>query len=133
MPELRKRKTPPPAPAKPVKKERKSKDDKSNDDTNATVKDPDASTVEPAQKAAKSGPPATGDVIDFDGFGGDIETHDGQKTTLEKLVKDSKGGVVLFTYPRASTPGCKLPRTLRIQRLQEGIDSQPGQTLIPTL
>jgi len=25
---------------------------------------------------------------------------------LKKLVEESKGGVVLFTYPKASTPGC---------------------------
>ena len=31
------------------------------------------------------------------------------KTTLAKLVEESKGGVVLFTYPKASTPGCKSP------------------------
>lgn len=50
---------------------------------------------------------AVGDTIDFEGFGGDIETNDGVKTTLKKLVDESKGGVVLFTYPKASTPGCK--------------------------
>jgi hypothetical protein len=26
---------------------------------------------------------------------------------LKKLVDESKAGVVLFTYPKASTPGCK--------------------------
>ncbi|KAH6652928.1 thioredoxin-like protein, partial [Truncatella angustata] len=31
---------------------------------------------------------------------------DGKKTTLKELVDESKSGVVLFTYPKASTPGC---------------------------
>ncbi|EGR44411.1 uncharacterized protein TRIREDRAFT_70488, partial [Trichoderma reesei QM6a] len=49
---------------------------------------------------------AVGDVIDLEGFGGEVQTNDGEKTTLKKLVDDSKSGVVLFTYPKASTPGC---------------------------
>jgi len=49
---------------------------------------------------------AVGETIDLDGFGGEIETNDGVKTTLKKLVDESKSGVVLFTYPKASTPGC---------------------------
>ncbi|KAF4975524.1 hypothetical protein FZEAL_7710 [Fusarium zealandicum] len=47
-----------------------------------------------------------GDVVDLGDFGGEIETNDGDKTTLKKLVDESKAGVVLFTYPKASTPGC---------------------------
>ncbi|KEQ59983.1 alkyl hydroperoxide reductase/ thiol specific antioxidant/ Mal allergen, partial [Aureobasidium melanogenum CBS 110374] len=47
-----------------------------------------------------------GDKIDFDGFGGEIETNDGRKVTLKALVDESKEGLVLFTYPKASTPGC---------------------------
>ncbi|RMX91290.1 hypothetical protein D0867_15023 [Hortaea werneckii] len=39
-------------------------------------------------------------------FAAEIETHDGVKTSLPQLVKESKAGVVLFTYPKASTPGC---------------------------
>lgn len=50
-----------------------------------------------------------GDTIALDGFGGEIELNDGETTTLKKLVDASNSGVVLFTYPRASTPGCKLP------------------------
>jgi len=50
---------------------------------------------------------AVGSIITLDGFGGEIETHDGVKTTLKQLVEQSNGGVVLFTYPKASTPGCK--------------------------
>ncbi|RGP73421.1 peroxiredoxin q bcp [Fusarium longipes] len=60
-----------------------------------------------AQGAKKTGGKLeVGDVVDLDGFGGEIETNDGEKTTLKKLVDESKSGVVLFTYPKASTPGC---------------------------
>lgn len=73
---------------------------------------------EPKAKEAKKtgGKLEVGDVVDLDGFGGEIETNDGEKTTLKKLVDDSKSGVVLFTYPKASTPGCKfsLPFHLNI-------------------
>ena len=62
-----------------------------------TIKSPVAST----------GPPGVGDHIILQGFGGEVETNDGTKVTLAKLVEDSKAGVVLFTYPKASTPGCK--------------------------
>lgn len=50
---------------------------------------------------------AVGETIDLEGFGGEIETNDGVKTTLKKLVEESATGVVLFTYPKASTPGCE--------------------------
>jgi len=49
---------------------------------------------------------AAGQTINLEGLGGEIETNDGAKTTLKALVDDSKAGVVLFTYPKASTPGC---------------------------
>ncbi|OBT75897.1 hypothetical protein VF21_04427 [Pseudogymnoascus sp. 05NY08] len=62
-----------------------------------------AAAAAPAQKATKV---AVGDSITLAGFGGEIETQDGEKTTLQKLVEKSEKGVVLFTYPRASTPGC---------------------------
>ncbi|KAM3072303.1 thioredoxin peroxidase dot5 [Clarireedia jacksonii] len=71
---------------------------------------PTAPAEPPAPKVngAKKAPTkvAVGDIIDLEGFGGEIETNDGEKTTLKKLVDDSKSGVVLFTYPKASTPGC---------------------------
>lgn len=59
--------------------------------------------------AAVGGAPKAGGTIDLADFGGEIETHDGTKTTLAKLVEESKAGVVLFTYPKASTPGCMHP------------------------
>lgn len=48
-----------------------------------------------------------GDVITVEGFGGPVELQDGEKTDFAKLLAQSKSGVVLFTYPKASTPGCK--------------------------
>ncbi|KAJ9650727.1 thioredoxin peroxidase dot5 [Neophaeococcomyces mojaviensis] len=45
-------------------------------------------------------------IPDLSAFGGTVETHMGTKTTLAALLTDSPGGVVIFTYPRASTPGC---------------------------
>ncbi|KAL7795986.1 thioredoxin-like protein [Trichoderma ceciliae] len=79
-----------------------------------TVKDTKEDAREDAKEEAKddkkkpaaAGKVAVGDVIDLEGFGGEIQTNDGDKTTLKKLVDDSKSGVVLFTYPKASTPGC---------------------------
>ncbi|KAJ9619650.1 hypothetical protein H2203_008432 [Taxawa tesnikishii (nom. ined.)] len=53
-----------------------------------------------------SDPPKVGDTIELQGFGGEIETNDGEKVTLQALVEKSDAGVVLFTYPKASTPGC---------------------------
>ncbi|KAG5919510.1 hypothetical protein E4U61_000815 [Claviceps capensis] len=69
----------------------------------------DADTAAPAASAASPAAAkkvAVGDVIDLDGFGGEIETNDGIKTSLKELVEESGSGVVVFTYPKASTPGC---------------------------
>ncbi|GAM82805.1 hypothetical protein ANO11243_007910 [Dothideomycetidae sp. 11243] len=120
MVELRKRKTPPPAAFKPAKKANKAKasDKKAapqEDKVPATAKPVDKKSADkkpdktaPASSAAKSksGPAKVGDVIELEGFGGEVETHDGDKTTLKALIDKSKAGVVLFTYPKASTPGC---------------------------
>lgn len=107
MPELRKRKDPPPAPAPAAKKERKPSTKKAaNGDAEAV----DTKVETPAEVPSKkqtSGPPKVGDAIDLTGFGGEVETHDEKKVTLKQLVDDSKAGVVLFTYPKASTPGCE--------------------------
>jgi hypothetical protein len=92
MVELRKRK----APAQPPTTEKKPK-------PAPKPKEPETDTEEsPAPKV-----PETDDTIDLKTFGGEIEINDGVKTTLHKLVDESKAGVVLFTYPKASTPGCK--------------------------
>jgi len=113
--ELRKRKAPAPPPEPPAKKA--SKVTKAV----AKVKDaivkprgrpPKAAPAEANGKpetapAAATGKPEVGATISLDGFGGEIQKHDGTKTTLKALVDESKAGVVLFTYPKASTPGCK--------------------------
>lgn len=105
-PELRKRKAPPPAPEPAPKKTSKVSKAVSKAKEVVTGK-PAEPEKAPAAAAAKAGAPAVGDVITLDGFGGEIETNDGKKTTLKALVDESKSGVVLFTYPKASTPGCK--------------------------
>ncbi|KAF2797943.1 AhpC-TSA-domain-containing protein [Melanomma pulvis-pyrius CBS 109.77] len=114
MVELRKRKTPPPAPVRPAKKKAAPKAEKPEKKTAVgKAKAIVAETVEAVKEAVtgttngeKAGPPKVGDTIDLATFGGEIETHEGTKTTLAKLLEESKGGVVLFTYPKASTPGC---------------------------
>ncbi|KAF2467034.1 AhpC-TSA-domain-containing protein [Lindgomyces ingoldianus] len=115
MVELRKRKTPPPAPVRPAKKKAAPKAEKTKVSkgkaavTEKVVEIKEAVTGKiNGEKAANpaSGPPKVGDTIDLVDFGGEILTNDVTKTTLAKLVEESKGGVVLFTYPKASTPGC---------------------------
>jgi peroxiredoxin Q/BCP len=117
MVELRKRKSPPPAADRPTKK-------KTGPKTKATslveAVEEKVEEVVAAVKGAVTGgatetngttsAPKVGDVVDLEGFGGEIELQDGKKTTLKELVDESKAGVVLFTYPKASTPGCKLSR-----------------------
>ncbi|KAH7204406.1 thioredoxin-like protein [Fusarium oxysporum] len=71
-----------------------------------TEEEPKAEEPKADESKKSGGKPKVGDVVDLDGFGGEIETNDGEKTTLKKLVDESKSGVVLFTYPKASTPGC---------------------------
>jgi peroxiredoxin Q/BCP len=148
MVELRKRKTPPPAPVRPAKRAaapRGKKTAAADKKTAAADKKAAAADKTPVEKATKvasetveavteavseaveavkeavtgtdsangngtAAPAAAlkvGDTIDLATFGGEVETHDGTKTTLKQLVEASKGGVVLFTYPKASTPGCK--------------------------
>jgi hypothetical protein len=121
--ELRKRKEAPPAPVREAKKKAPAKAKKA--DSEKTVVEKVQETVVGAVETVKEavtgktngeaskptvtagGIPKTGDTIDLSSFGGEVETNDGTKTTLAKLVEESKGGVVLFTYPKASTPGCE--------------------------
>jgi peroxiredoxin Q/BCP len=123
MVELRKRKTPPPAPVRPAKTSKKAAPEKKAPaekktavgKAKAAVADAVAAVTETVTEAANgvtaasTGPPKVGGTIDLATFGGEVETHEGVKTTLAKLVEESKGGVVLFTYPKASTPGCERP------------------------
>ena len=122
--ELRKRKeapAPPPAPArkKTTKTTKTTKTDKTDKTAKTAkpvstatkvkeaVKEKVAAVVASTNGSSDAAKPAVGDTIHLDGFGGEIETNEGTKTTLKALVDESKAGVVLFTYPKASTPGCK--------------------------
>jgi peroxiredoxin Q/BCP len=131
MVELRKRKAPAPAPApvarptkkraaepkpakssvksatKPIKKAPAAKKTaKAEDPVDEPKAVPAVEKKEPAD--ATKGAPSVGDVIDLSAFGGEVETQDSKKVTLKQLVDKSKSGVVLFTYPKASTPGCTI-------------------------
>jgi peroxiredoxin Q/BCP len=106
MVELRKRPAPPPAP--PLAKRKSSA--KSGVPKASTEPKVDSDKATPAVEKPKekvTGTPKAGDVISLDGFGGEVELNDGVTTTLKSLVDTSVSGVVLFTYPKASTPGCK--------------------------
>ena len=96
MVELRKRKAPAPPPVVKKSKSTPPKPDNAN-----STSQTDAPKV-----------PQVDDVLDLENFGGEIETNDGSKTSLKKLVESSTAGVVLFTYPKASTPGCMYPHLL---------------------
>lgn len=100
-PTLRKRKAPEPATAPAPKKVAKATPKKL-----AAPKKPTAAV--PATTSASGKKITVGDIIDIDTFGGEVEANDGEKTSLKKLLEASGSGVVLFTYPKASTPGCKL-------------------------
>ncbi|KAL1848984.1 thioredoxin peroxidase dot5 [Paecilomyces lecythidis] len=102
MVELRKRKAPA-EPAPTEKKPRVTQKAATRGRPRASAKEAKKDTAASSSKAAT---PSVGETIQLDGFGGEIETHEGVKTTLKALVEESKSGVVLFTYPKASTPGC---------------------------
>ena len=98
MVELRKRKAPADTQPSPSVK-------KANSIKSSTSSKKGASSTNGVKATANK--VAAGDTITIDGFGGEVETNDGEKVTLKKLVDESKSGVVLFTYPKASTPGCR--------------------------
>lgn len=119
--ELRKRKAPEPAPGPEPKKQnpvtkvinkakgkvQTASEAKARNDKVAAANKTKASNG--AAAPSKTGKAEVGTIVsDLGTFGGEVETNDGQKTTLEQLLDASKNGVVLFTYPKASTPGCKL-------------------------
>lgn len=115
--ELRKRKAPAAPPPEPPAKKKQSKVAKVAEKVKEAVKPrgrPPKAAPAPAEEAPAAaatngvtGKPQVGDIISLDSFGGEVETNDGVKTSLKALVDESKAGVVLFTYPKASTPGCK--------------------------
>lgn len=100
MVELRKRReAPSDVPEPPLKKTTSTAKTKLESGS-TTTEDPSANG------ASKAKAMNVGDTIELEGFGGEVETQDGVKTNLKKLVEESENGVVLFTYPKASTPGC---------------------------
>lgn len=112
---LRKRKTPvaqPTAVESTTRKKKKTRTGKASANlSKSTVSSPSSEKPQEEEKVktkstSNSRKIAVGDIISLEGFGGEIETHEGAKTTLLKLVDESKNGVVIFTYPKASTPGC---------------------------
>lgn len=100
MVELRKRKAPAPP---PVEKKAKSVKPAAKSTTKPAAKPASTPVSEPA---SKQDIPQVGDSLELEDFGGEFETNEGQKTSLKALVEESKTGVVIFTYPKASTPGC---------------------------
>ncbi|KAB8670406.1 hypothetical protein FH972_026319 [Carpinus fangiana] len=65
------------------------------------------STVKAEETKAESKAVKSGDTIKPDGFGGKFSLTDGtEEATLKTLLEKSKTGVIIFTYPKASTPGC---------------------------
>lgn len=121
MVELRKRKTPDtPAPPKPAPSKKKSTTSISSkaakDATASAAAAPkDEKPAAPAAAAPAEAKPsstnglATGDALSAASapwLSASITTQDGTATSISALVAASKAGVVLFTYPKASTPGC---------------------------
>ncbi|KAL7622992.1 thioredoxin peroxidase dot5 [Parahypoxylon ruwenzoriense] len=104
--ELRKRKAPAPAPEPPARKQSKTSKVAAKVKESVKSKTAKSAAANGSSKPAKPAKPVVGDTITLDGFGGEVETNDGTKTTLKALVDESKSGVVIFTYPKASTPGC---------------------------
>ena|ERR1700760_3850309 len=107
MVELRKRKAPSSAPVPAKKQATTSKKGAKNNAAEPVAEKAADPTSDLKVDAPKAATPAVGDIINLEGFGGEFETHDGSKVTLKELVDRSESGVVLFTYPKANTPGCK--------------------------
>ncbi|KAL2418175.1 hypothetical protein ABEF95_000527 [Exophiala dermatitidis] len=78
----------------------------SEDKTTTTEGAEGSTTTSTAGTKASVAIEGTGPIEIDSGFGGSIHLHDGTETTLRQLLDKSEKGVVLFTYPRASTPGC---------------------------
>ena len=107
--ELRKRKAAAAPPAAPPPAKKKQNPAKAAPAKAANGKKAAVASTNGASLSGKVAPGkvAVGAKISLQGFGGQIETQDGEKTSLKDLLDASKAGVVLFTYPKASTPGCE--------------------------
>ena len=75
----------------------------------------------PLPVQASLGALKVGETIELAGFGGEILTDEGQSTSLQTLIQESDRGVIVFTYPKASTPGCKMSN---VCCRWDGIDNQ---------
>jgi thioredoxin-dependent peroxiredoxin len=104
MVELRKRKAPAEAAPPPPAKKNSNPVKKAVEAAKSAVLGNSASSDGAVNGSAKL---AVGQTIALEGFGGELETHTGEKVTLQRLLEQSQAGVVLFTYPKANTPGCK--------------------------
>lgn len=82
-----------------------------------------------ANGSGGTGAISSGTTINLDGFGGTIQTHEGKDVTLKQLVEDSLAGVVIFTYPRASTPGCK--SAFAVQPINPRVKFAPRLNVVP--
>ncbi|EZG01949.1 hypothetical protein H106_07985 [Trichophyton rubrum CBS 735.88] len=92
---------PPAEPEKADKTEEKKEEKKEEE-----IEEKKEDKGEEAEEKAAGRVPEEGDVLDLSQFEAEIELNDGTKTSFRKLLEESKEGVVVFTYPKASTPGC---------------------------
>jgi len=115
MVELRKRKAPAEAAPAPPPKKSSNPVKKALDAAKDAVIGNSASSEGATNGSAKI---AVGQTIALEGFGGELETHTGDKVTLSKVLEQSQAGVVIFTYPKANTPGCKSTPLLCCKPLQ---------------
>lgn len=140
MVELRKRPAPATAtsaaaPPPPTKRRASTASVKKSKETTAKGK-AESSTASPAAVAGGGGKDlAVGDTIDLDSEIGRIEvtTDGGRSVTLKTLHEQSaagsgsnsssNNGIVIFTYPKASTPGCtyKRPSFVSLQGKEEDL------------
>lgn len=136
--ELRKRKAPAaPAPTPAPKKTTKAKAAVDKAKATVTGKTAEPKTEEKKEEAEPVAAPVekakkveVGDTVTLEGFGGEVETNDGEKTSLKKLVDESGSGVVLFTYPKASTPGCESRPYPITNHFALGTDGTTGTTQV---
>ncbi|EEP76070.1 predicted protein [Uncinocarpus reesii 1704] len=102
--ELRKRKAP--AEPKDAQVARKRTSTKASAPKVKESKPKAAETKKSAPKPSSLEVPTVGTVLDLEQYQDEIQLQDGTATSLKALLESSKDGVVFFTYPKASTPGC---------------------------
>ena len=72
--------------------------------TKQEIKEIDSTSM--SSPTASSGILSVGDHISSSDFGGEVTTNEGHVTSFHSLLAESANGVIIFTYPKASTPGC---------------------------